>query len=72
MEEFGGFRLLLLPDHPTPLAVMTHTSEPVPFVIYDPDAWQQNREKIYCEEDAAGGVFIEQGYQLMDLFIKGK
>lgn len=71
MEEFGAFRLLLLPDHPTPLAVMTHTSEPVPFVIYDSNRLADGGGRIYCEEEASGGIFIEQGHHMMDYFING-
>lgn len=71
MEDFGRFRIMLLPDHPTPLAVMTHTSDPVPFVIYDSGKQADNTGKTYCEEDAAGGTFIEQGHQLMEYFTKG-
>ncbi|HBV96954.1 MAG: phosphoglycerate mutase [Peptococcaceae bacterium BICA1-7] len=71
MEEFGRFRVMLLPDHPTPLALMTHTSDPVPFAIYDSDRQADNSGKTYCEEDAAGGTFIEQGHELMEFFTKG-
>jgi len=71
MEDFGRFRIMLLPDHPTPLAVMTHTSDPVPFVIYDSGKQADNSGKTYCEEDAGGGTFIEQGHKLMEFFTKG-
>ncbi|MCL5058760.1 MAG: cofactor-independent phosphoglycerate mutase [Actinobacteria bacterium] len=71
MEEFGRFRLMLLPDHPTPLAVMTHTSDPVPFVIYDSGRPADGGGGTYCEEDASGGTFIEQGHELMEYFTKG-
>lgn len=39
LEEMGDYRILVLPDHPTPLAIKTHSSDPVPYLIYD------NREK---------------------------
>ncbi|MFZ5644177.1 MAG: cofactor-independent phosphoglycerate mutase [Bacillota bacterium] len=69
MEQFGEFRLMLLPDHPTPISVMTHTSDPVPFVIYDSRQEMNNQGMTYCEEAAARGLFIEKGYKLMDLFL---
>ena len=35
LEAQGDYRILVLPDHPTPLAIRTHSSEPVPYLIYD-------------------------------------
>ncbi len=69
MKEFGEFRILVLPDHPTPLSVMTHTADPVPFVIYDSRRPRNNAGVTYCEEAAAGGTFIERGHELMEFFI---
>jgi 2,3-bisphosphoglycerate-independent phosphoglycerate mutase len=34
MDDFGKYKILVLPDHPTPLSVRTHTADPVPYVIY--------------------------------------
>jgi 2,3-bisphosphoglycerate-independent phosphoglycerate mutase len=67
------FRIMLLPDHPTPLTLKTHVGDPVPFVIHQ--AGQKNRKgsaPIFDEVSAAGtGIMIEEGYQLMDRFIMG-
>lgn len=71
MEEFGHFRVMVLPDHPTPLSLKTHTSDPVPFVVYDSGNSTGGSEKRYCEKDAAGGFQIQQGHDLMDYFING-
>ncbi|ACL76484.1 cofactor-independent phosphoglycerate mutase [Ruminiclostridium cellulolyticum] len=66
------YRVLVLPDHPTPLRLRTHTSEPVPFIIYDSTNEIQSQAKSYDEFEAKkSGVFIEDGYKLMDLLIKG-
>ena len=35
LKEMGPFRLMVLPDHPTPLATKTHASDPVPYLLYD-------------------------------------
>ncbi len=66
------YRVLVLPDHPTPLRLRTHTSEPVPFIIYDSTNEVQSQANSYDEFEAEkSGVFVEDGYKLMDLFIKG-
>ena len=83
-EDMGEYRMLLLPDHPTPLALRTHTSEPVPFIIYSPSSMQSSlfaaaginpgntAATSYNEVEAEkSGIFIEPGHSLMDLFING-
>lgn len=60
------FCVLLMPDHPTPLTLMTHTAEPVPFALYKRGD-RQNRDCRYTECDAAaGGIMVEDGYSLID------
>ena len=49
MDDFRPWRLLLLPDHATPLALRTHTSDSVPYMLVD------------SEVDGAGGVYTEAG-----------
>jgi 2,3-bisphosphoglycerate-independent phosphoglycerate mutase len=67
------FRLLVLPDHPTPLCLKTHASEPVPFVLYDSACTPAlQNEQTYCEiHAAASGLRIEDGWTLMDRLILG-
>ena len=70
---FDEYRILILPDHATPVALKTHTEEPVPFVIYD-SLTARRRRDIGFDEDLAeqkDAVFFEDGYKLMDYFIKG-
>jgi 2,3-bisphosphoglycerate-independent phosphoglycerate mutase len=58
-------RLLILPDHPTPVAVKTHTPEAVPFILYGPGI-ESNGSRSYSEKEAEGtGFFINQGHSLM-------
>lgn len=71
-ERFSEYRVLLMPDHATPCAVRTHTDEPIPFVLYDSrdDAIKRDArfdETLAGKEDA---VIFEEGYRLMDHFIK--
>ena len=72
-ERFREYRVLLLPDHATPVKIRTHTDEPVPFVIYDSREKKNNEgisyeESITCRNDI---VVVEEGHRLMDYFIKG-
>ncbi|MGI6453088.1 MAG: cofactor-independent phosphoglycerate mutase [Syntrophomonadaceae bacterium] len=72
MHNFPYVRFLLLPDHPTPLSIRTHSSEPVPFLLYDSRKQKSYGIEQYQEKSAEKGPFIEKGHQLMDLFIKEK
>ena len=64
------FAALVTPDHPTPLKLMTHTREPIPFVIYKSGKACASGLS-YSEKNAAKtGVFIEKGYELMEMFLR--
>ena len=74
IKSFEEFRILLMPDHPTPIELRTHTDEPVPFVIYDNKQKQKNEGAAFDESilKREGIMVVEEGYKLMDYFIKGK
>ncbi len=60
------YRILILPDHPTPIRVRTHTSEPIPYVLYD-SRHQADGPEVYCEQTAKqSGIVRRDGYQLMN------
>lgn len=62
------YAIMLLPDHPTPIEIRTHSMDPVPFVLYRSDAERQG-PAVYTEAAAAAqGLHIEQGYTLMKKF----
>lgn len=64
------YRLLITPDHPTPIRCRTHTSDPVPYIIYD-SVKQKKAIATYSEKEAAAtGIFEPDGYKLLDKFIK--
>lgn len=66
------FRILLLPDHPTPLAIRTHTADPVPFVLYRSDRDTAPHAASYTEIDCAEtGLFVPEGPMLMRRLIRG-
>ena len=67
MKERGiDFRLLILPDHPTPIRVRTHTADNVPYLLYD-STLERNESWDYNEKDALdSGNFVEKGHTLID------
>jgi len=71
LEEIEGeYRILVMPDHFTPISIKTHTREPVPFAIYSSDESTDNAER-FDEFAAKEGVFgLVEGYRLMSLLIK--
>lgn len=65
LAEMGEYRVLVTPDHPTPLCLMTHTSDPVPYFIYD-SAQPKEGVAVFHEETAkATGLLVEPGYTIM-------
>jgi 2,3-bisphosphoglycerate-independent phosphoglycerate mutase len=75
MSQFGGqpgFRVLVLPDHPTPIHLRTHTAEPVPFAWCGPGLSKGGAAAFSEREAAASDLSIEPGYQLMERFITGE
>lgn len=66
LEEAGeDFRILLLPDHPTPIEARTHTSEPVPYLLYDSTRRMEGAASYDEETAAASGRNWPEGYKLI-------
>jgi 2,3-bisphosphoglycerate-independent phosphoglycerate mutase len=59
-----------MPDHPTPISKRTHTSDSVPYMLYDSTAEQHNTWNYNEEEAAKSGNNIPEGYKLMDKFLQ--
>lgn len=69
--SLGKFRLLVLPDHPTPISLKTHTADPVPFIFYDSERVRDSGIKNFDEVSAKNaGLYIEDGFKLMEMMIK--
>jgi len=63
---------MILPDHPTPLAMKTHTSDPVPYMLYR-KAWKGSGRGVDCVCEAAAeatGIFYASGAELMRKFLE--
>lgn len=70
LRSQGDFKVLVTPDHATPLSLMTHTNDPIPFFIYDSTKECAGVEG-FCERTAKEtGLFIQPGYTIMGNFAK--
>ena len=66
------FSILVAPDHPTPIAIRTHVSDPVPYIIYRSNEEKDSGFDTYNEETAkASGIYYASGEELIKNFIKG-
>lgn len=66
MEDAGeDFRMLVLPDHPTPIRLRTHTGDPVPYVLYDSTRQRKSIRKYTEAEAEATGNYEPNGYRLI-------
>lgn len=70
MEEAGeDFRMLILPDHPTPIRIRTHTGDPVPYLLYDSTRQLKKRERFTEANARAAHNFEPNGHRLIDRLI---
>lgn len=66
----ADFRMLILPDHPTPVRVRTHTADPVPYLLYDSTRPAEGCS-TYCEKTGQeSGRLLEEGYRLIDYLLE--
>ena len=71
LEKVGeDYRILVLPDHPTPIRVRTHTKDPVPYLLYDSRKELGSQEE-YSEKTAKeSGIVWKEGYRLIDCLLE--
>ncbi len=71
LEQAGeAFRMLVMPDHPTPISIRTHTEDDVPYLLYDSRVKQENTWKYNEREAAQSGHHISKGCEMIDYFIQ--
>lgn len=66
------YRILVMPDHPTPLDIKTHSAAPVPFLIFDSRKDAGNTESFTEKSAEKTGIFIEHGPSIMDILLERK
>ena len=70
LEQAGAeFRMLVMPDHPTPISLRTHTGDSVPYLLYDSTKVQQNSWKYNEREAEQSGHSVARGCEMMDYLI---
>ena len=72
LEEIGDdYKIMILPDHPTPIVTKTHASDPVPYMIYKKSAEKDSGVESINEDTAkATGVYVDFGPSMMKKFIE--
>jgi 2,3-bisphosphoglycerate-independent phosphoglycerate mutase len=72
IKDFDRYKILILPDHPTPLSVRTHTADPVPYLIYSNEVGDKTGHGKTFDEVSAGlsGISFEKGFELIERFLK--
>jgi len=72
LKHFERYSILVLPDHPTPLSLRTHTADPVPYVIYSSEKRLTNDSVEGFDEMTArrSQIFIERGFELIERLLK--
>ena len=70
--NFDELKILIMPDHPTPVSIRTHTSDPVPFLVYKKGANAKSGIEKFAEQSVAekSDILIENGYNLLDFVMK--
>lgn len=71
LDDMGEpYRILIAPDHPTPIAIKTHVGDPVPFILYDSSSDIESGYTTYNEKTAkASGIYYEPCQDLIDDFL---
>jgi 2,3-bisphosphoglycerate-independent phosphoglycerate mutase len=74
LAALKDYRILLMPDHATPVRLMTHTEEPVPFVIFDSRVKREKKGYAFNESllRKKNIKVFDRGYKLMDYFLRKK
>lgn len=71
LKKYDDYKIMILPDHPTPIVTRTHASDPVPFLIYHKNGEKESGVESINEESAKEtGVFVDFGPSLMGRFLK--
>lgn len=70
LEEYDDYKIMILPDHPTPIVTATHAPDPVPFMIYQKSKPHKGVETVNEETAKATGLFLNSGVELMKKFLE--
>lgn len=69
LKQYEDYKILLLPDHPTPIVTRTHASDPVPYLLYQKSAPKTGVDTINEETAKTTGIYMENGPAMMPHFL---
>ena len=70
LKDCDDYKIMILPDHPTPIVTATHASDPVPFMIYHKNKEVKGVDTVNEETAKTTGIFVESGVELMKKFLE--
>lgn len=70
LEKYDDYKVLIMPDHATPLALKTHTNDPIPFLMYHKKNEISGCEEFTEETAKSTGEYVENGHELLKMFIE--
>ena len=70
LKTYNDYKILIAPDHPTPLSTKTHARDAVPFLIYHKNGHVSGPEKL-TELSAKGGIYVDKAHSLLDMMLEG-
>ncbi len=68
LEKYDDYKILICPDHATPLALRTHTNDPIPYLMYHKNDEVEGQPEFTEETAKATGVYVEEGHTLLQMF----
>lgn len=69
-EDKTEYRLLVMPDHPTPIRVRTHTADSVPYLLYDSNIQQEHTWNYNEKEAKESGNYVAKGHTIIDKLLQ--
>lgn len=70
LNKYDDYKILIAPDHPTPLSTKTHARDPIPFLIYHKRGEIDGIPAFDEQSAAKTGLYVDKGYKLLDMMIK--
>ena len=69
LEEYDDYKVLIMPDHATPLELRTHTNDPIPFLMYHKKGEIEGKDEFTEQTCKETGVYIEDGHNILSIFL---
>lgn len=69
LEEYDDYKVLIMPDHATPLELRTHTNDPIPFLMYHKNGEVEGKDEFTEQTCKDTGVYIEDGHNILSKFL---